>query len=408
MEIIKNIKNDIILFFIFFLSCSFGVSNDIISSKATILLWIVLGIVIIGKRIRVDKTAASFWVVSFLAMWTSVLLNEPGSYYKYLCISFSMIVIFLYTQHFNIHEFIDSYCRVFYILALISLILYSLFLLYPRLNNYFLVYSRAGTQFSYLYIFVKSPHSIRNCGMFWEPGAYQTFLIISLMFEIRKEQLKVNRLLVLVIAIITTFSTTGYIALAILLFFTVYKMPKLNWKYKILFILLIIGSVYFFLNADLIIRKYSGYSVFGKINEIMEIDAKSDSGESTSGSIRFYAVFKPIEVFVSNPLFGVGYNNLNDMLRNYTYNMNTCTFSNFFAVHGIIFGSIYLYGFFYFSRKISKNYIELISAIIIFFVATMSENYISIACIYLFPYFGFNIIKKEKPKRSITDENCVN
>lgn len=56
---------------------------------------------------------------------------------------------------------------------------------------------------------------IRNSGMFWEPGAFQGYInLVSLMFINELKQLwKQERLscIILLLALITTFSTTGYV-----------------------------------------------------------------------------------------------------------------------------------------------------------------------------------------------------
>lgn len=63
----------------------------------------------------------------------------------------------------------------------------------------------------------------RNAGICWEPGCYQAFLNIALLFlldgwKYREIEPSIKQLLVLIITIITTGSTTGLILLAIILF----------------------------------------------------------------------------------------------------------------------------------------------------------------------------------------------
>jgi hypothetical protein len=59
----------------------------------------------------------------------------------------------------------------------------------------------------------------RNCGMFWEPGAFAGYLILALFFMIRNGQnegVRSKRGVVLLAALLSTQSTTGYLALAVL------------------------------------------------------------------------------------------------------------------------------------------------------------------------------------------------
>lgn len=61
----------------------------------------------------------------------------------------------------------------------------------------------------------------RNSGMFWEPGAFQGYLILGLIFlafikkHIPRKQY-VRSLVILIAAVLTTLSTTGYIALVLI------------------------------------------------------------------------------------------------------------------------------------------------------------------------------------------------
>lgn len=71
--------------------------------------------------------------------------------------------------------------------------------------------------------------SVRNMGMFWEAGAFAGFLILALFLLIRDGQLKAiysKQGWVLIAALLSTQSTTGYIAFLVLAVFYVYSM---NW-----------------------------------------------------------------------------------------------------------------------------------------------------------------------------------
>jgi hypothetical protein len=63
----------------------------------------------------------------------------------------------------------------------------------------------------------------RNYGMFWEPGAFQGYLILALIFlasarqHLSRERY-VRCLLILAAAVLTTMSTTGYVALLVVVF----------------------------------------------------------------------------------------------------------------------------------------------------------------------------------------------
>lgn len=78
----------------------------------------------------------------------------------------------------------------------------------------------------------KGDRMLRNCGPFWEPGMFAIFLNIALLINIyiNKSSLFSKKNVVFIIAIITTVSTTGFIALFII-FLSKYFLIKEKYKF---------------------------------------------------------------------------------------------------------------------------------------------------------------------------------
>ena len=99
-------------------------------------------------------------------------------------------------------------------------------------------------------------HEIRNTGPFWEPGAFAGYLILAFMFNefVKSEKQKRIRIL-LFLTVLTTFSTTGYLAIITFLafyFFTKVKSPMT----KLVIILLIPATAYLaYTNLDFLGKK---------------------------------------------------------------------------------------------------------------------------------------------------------
>ena len=96
--------------------------------------------------------------------------------------------------------------------------------------------------------------TLRNCGPFWEPGAYQGFLnlaiVINLLYNKKDKQWKYKNL-VFIIAIITTFSTGGYITLFVILMYVIYTKKKTPNYIKILYSLVFISTAcYLYLSLE--------------------------------------------------------------------------------------------------------------------------------------------------------------
>ena len=89
----------------------------------------------------------------------------------------------------------------------------------------------------------------RNSGMFWEPGAFQGFLNMALFFAMYIKQQRFMRLkiLIMITAIITTFSTTGYLALAYIVTLYVLTSKRIKSFVKVpVCVALVIGALYLF------------------------------------------------------------------------------------------------------------------------------------------------------------------
>lgn len=138
-------------------------------------------------------------------------------------------------------KFRYTYMRVMYYIALLSLILWGI-------NH---VIEIPGIEFSryrsiIFYNYFRGAQgqngifNLRNCGMFWEPGAFQGFImLVPLMFigQIRElmQQYK-KECIVLFLALISTMSTTGYVVFAVLTILIIIKdIQNVAFKFIVAF-----------------------------------------------------------------------------------------------------------------------------------------------------------------------------
>ena len=97
-----------------------------------------------------------------------------------------------------------------------------------------------------LFSFTKGYHDYRNSGFVWEPGSFGCFLVIALMLNLFLNKFKFDKKsIILAIAVITTFSTTSYLGLSILLFLVYrYRVPKITPQ-VVMIIVLFVGVFIF-------------------------------------------------------------------------------------------------------------------------------------------------------------------
>jgi len=147
--------------------------------------------------------------------------------------------------------------------------------------------------------------AIRNMGMFWEPGAFAGYLVLALFLLIRDEQnfsLSSRRAPVLIAALLSTQSTTGYITFIVLVVFSGYNS---NWIKNS-------SAKYVLLPATLIIIITSAYFIFNKVDflgeKIIGQFEETAMGTDASRISRFGNFLYDMESFVERPLIGWGAN----------------------------------------------------------------------------------------------------
>lgn len=203
--------------------------------------------------------------------------------------------------------------RIIYYYAIISLLFWTASNISPAFYNYTEgLASALGThpinpdnrfagnpeQFI-LYTFEPNAFSglIRNPGPFHEPGAFAVFLIFGIAFNIiMTHKLFEKKNIILCVALITTFSTSGILALMVLII----AFPMLNDEIK--------PEIRVFLSViiiPLIIYLYFNVDIFGdKISEQYENAQNVDLETRTSG--RLLGARKAIYVLTKYPLTGRG------------------------------------------------------------------------------------------------------
>ncbi|MBQ8849452.1 MAG: hypothetical protein IJ011_03850 [Clostridia bacterium] len=412
-----RIINDITLFLILFLSAGFTVTNDIMPNTLTRILWGVVALLIVMGTKRFDRKLVIITASICLIIAVNTLLNDASlKIAVFYCIGFA--VAFLYANKVRYDVFADSYVRIMTFLCVISLILWAFFWVVPSSRNWFVVENAKGNLYNDLWLFstaVNYQGMPRNQGMFWEPGAFQTFITMALLIEINKEEMSLKRIVVFILSIVTTFSTTGYFIIFAVTVYILYvlmqknkKSPNKQDKMRIAFI--IAGVVVVLLLLWQTLFDTSTYSVFGKIINFFK---SGGYGEKVSSvSIRIDSVIRPIGVFFKYPIFGCGHENLRDILYDYTNGMNTCTFVNWFAVYGVFFGVIMSCGTYKLIRKITQSKLSIFICLCIFLLSIISEDYTNSPIIMLFILEGFRRNEEVVPQNGskkdeeVLSQNC--
>lgn len=239
----------------------------------------------------------SLFFIHVIFFKTLVVMASIGYLIKFLV---ALLVVRVVPNFFTL------YIKAIAYICLISLLFYIPTLLGIELQNYLSFMKLPITDDNIIHIGIHNFHrpiETRNSGMFWEPGAFAGYIILALLFSVLfKIKLSMNYLWILGITLITTQSTTGYIAFIPILFNWFYfkSEKKYNLPVSVSKILITPAAVIVLL---IVFEKIDFLG--DKINkQLIFTEQKSGHYEIT----RFGNILFDISDIIKRPIFGWGAN----------------------------------------------------------------------------------------------------
>ena len=203
-------------------------------------------------------------------------------------------------------KFAPLYLKWFLLLSKVSLFFWICSLCdWLRANSPLVVsLSRLGNH-PYGYLLINTFHPLvydRNCGIFWEPGAFAGYLILALIFLLiqtqRQEITGTKRhFFLLMLTLLSTMSTTGYVAVIFLCGFYIVKRFHRNVFWMLFLLALFIAAASFvFYNTDFLSGKIA--------KEFSAVDNSDRNWEMT----RFGSILSDWHYIGQRPFLGWGSN----------------------------------------------------------------------------------------------------
>ncbi len=383
--------DDIIVFLLLFLSVSFVVSNDIIPSSITIAIWIGMMVLILLRGICINVPALAVTIMALMLMLFNIILTNQ-SLLVFAKHAFSFFVVMLYVSNVSFRQFSESFVRVVKFLCMVSLVGYILHFIVPEIFFFNVVDNVKGVPFSNFYIYVQwvsgGFNAFRNWGFAWEPGAFATIICLSMFIELLVffENINLRKIMLYVVTAFSTMSTMGIIVVMCLCLYITFSSTCISKKAKRITGAMLVIGVFLVLLFSNVFFDVSNNSVFGKIIRFIN---SGGQGTHDSVSIRLYSITEVLFAFLKKPFFGWGYQGLIEETYALTRGMNTCTFLNWFAVYGGIYGCLMLIGMTNFAKMISKKHISWIVTLVFIFMITMTEDYIHCPLIFTMVLYGY-------------------
>ncbi len=217
-----------------------------------------------------------------------------------------------------VDNFTTLYIRILYKICILSLVIWSIgrtglidgiILSLPEWKYY--KWTGITAYALGIHTFYMSPETgvLRNAGLFWEPGAFAGYIIVSIIFlSLSRQSIssKVYRryLIVFILALLSTMSTAGYVLLplAVVLGYD-FKRKKGSHKYKniVIFSLIIfsfsLGSLIALKNLDFLSEK---------INHQLEKTLTNSEQDIAFNNTRFGSLIFDWYYIKTSPIFGNG------------------------------------------------------------------------------------------------------
>lgn len=326
-----------------------------------------------------------FVIILFMFMMVSLILHkDSGAFISYIQLAMAILWGLILSEWIEIELFGSIYANIMLYLAIISLLFFSLGSgLESLISNVKITYNQ-NVPFKNLYVYLYSIFNPnRNMGIFWEPGAFQAFLnigLIQILFA-KKRRNRFIKSLILLIAIYTTFSTTGYIVSVLILCAYAFKnrdVKDRGWQLLFIsaFILVILTSPFYVSNLS---NKFS-----------------PQSGRSLSYETRVNSTLLDLMLMTKNPVIGVGlgaymqeFDDISNMLNKYADSAPN-TFTQLGAMFGALFLSIILFGFLRYPFSFDTGILSKLLLAISVFTIFCSENFYHLPLFYVLIFYGLN------------------
>lgn len=297
-NIVKISMWEYCIVFLFIVMCGFT-SADIIPAKSWILALMGVIYFLQGKNKQ-----PLFPLIVLIICYIVIGIAQLKVFGYYSSRPFITIPILMLAGFYVVDKLAErfkyAYMDIMTILSIFSLIFYFIMLFTGYVPNIEFLNSNSQL-YSGIFIFNERLGEIirqRNCGPFWEPGAFAGYIIIvGILFfneldTLWKSQKK--KCVILLIALITTFSTQGYLAFALLMFFYFFK-ERMSGKLLVGMFSFAVLSIIAFMSLDFLQEKVSEQLVSAR---------EWETDESLSSANRFTTSLLDLYYVEESPLIG--------------------------------------------------------------------------------------------------------
>lgn len=325
-----------------------------------------------------------FWIVLSIIIFT-VQFFSLGSISILASINFMIkLISAIMLAYYLDTRFPLVALKVMTVICIISLFFFGLNLLGIRFPALVPISTQGNSMIIYTQLIYESGglEIIRNCGMFWEPGAFAGYIIATILLSINNlrylwRKYRMN-CIILLFALLSTTSTTGYISLSVLVIFSIFLFSTNKRKALFVIIPLIAVIVIAFLNIDFL---------WEKIKDQLLLSVETNGlGEDVS---RTGSLLVDAQYIAAKPLFGNGLS-LGTRYRFHSdfSEQSLAAFSNGFsgilASMGLVFFLVYVI-----SIATNKSLAQKGLLILMIIILLQGEYFMNYPFFFVFPFVNY-------------------
>lgn len=345
--------------------------------------------VFLFKNKKIDNGFLGFTLFFIFLSIAQLIWLSNGSLKSSLGFFLRLLTAYLVLR--NTADFIQTYLRLLFFLSIAAIFFYVFFLIFPAIEEQLFVNKHFWDSPStndvkkslIIYNIFREPldgvDSLglfglpRNSGPFWEPGAFAGYLTVGIAFEMILVRKVTTRVIIFIVALLSTFSTMGYLSAAIffLLYFLFLETNKtLKW---LIFPVLSAGIVYLIFEVDFLANKIAAQVKSFEEGQIYLGQSDDDT--------RIGSTVLDLRDFQRSPVLGTGPSDETRYGKSEILFMRTNGVTDMLVRFGII-GFIFIFYFFgvsvrrYFSdMEISKPKTSANVLIFVIILIALSETY---------------------------------
>ena len=299
-------------------------------------------------------------------------------------------------------------------LCIIALFLWSIAVIYPGSATFFRGFPQTslGRNVYSLFVWLDEAESggamvtyngiLRNAGCSWEPGRFSIMILLALYCNMARCGIKFRgnwSSIILLISLITTQSTTGYIGALVL--YSIFAFKKFDVKYILVFFIIIVPIGYQLSKMEFMQEKIAEQldmdTNLRKLDESMDYVNKVKQSNEYVGSLsRFASIYFEIINIEHDPILGYGRNDGKSYFSqrisgNYVL---TSGILKMFGQYGIPLGIILYIILFRSSAALGRDFHTRKSALFAIYLISLTAYTIFIVPIFTAFWF-YGIFRKE-------------